>query len=56
MFTSKYQPEFYKPYKPENNSGCCPCSRKKVEEVSIPQVRRYCYIRYDSCQRPTICS
>ncbi len=42
---SKYSPEFFKPYKSENNSCCrrdCPVS----QEIKIIK-KRGCYIRYN---------
>ena len=54
MYVSKYQPEYYKPYKPQNNSGCCHCGGRTPQQEATPKkiVRRYCYIRYDGGQQP----
>lgn len=45
---SKYQPEFHKPYKPQNNAGCgCGCGKKIDPEIAArPTVKRGCFIRY----------
>jgi hypothetical protein len=50
MYTSQYQPEFFKPLKPENQArhGCCG-GKAPAREETKRVVQRACYIRYDGC-------
>lgn len=43
---NKFQPEFYKPYKPENNAGCGCSRRPKTPVERKPAVKRGCAVRY----------
>lgn len=44
---SKFQPEYLKPYKPQNNTGCgCGAKKKDPEIVARPKIKRGCYVRY----------
>jgi hypothetical protein len=47
-FQNKFQPEYYRPYKPQNNAGCCGgCRNRDVKpEVKKPPVRMGCAITY----------
>ncbi len=44
-------PEFNKPYKPENHSGCCGHCKKKEDVVATPVKTRGCFIRYNSSKK-----
>ena len=41
---TKFQPEFFRPYKPQNSAGCG-CKQKPKPEPA-PVIRRGCYTRY----------
>lgn len=44
---TKFQPEFYKPYKPQNNNGCgCGRPRPDPTIVNRPTVKKGCFVRY----------
>lgn len=40
------QPEYLKPYKPQNNAGCCGSCKKKTDVVVKRTVRKGCFTRY----------
>jgi len=43
---NKFQPEYYRPYKPQNNTGCCGKGKAQPPVERKPMVRRGCAIRY----------
>jgi hypothetical protein len=40
-------PELGKPWKPENNGGCCPGCKPKDQPPEKPVVKNGCYVRYN---------
>lgn len=52
MWTTQYQPEFFKPLKPENQArhGCCG-GNSPIRVETKKAVKRACYIRYDGFQQ-----
>lgn len=46
LILTKHQPEFYKPYKPANNAGCCSGCRQTTSQTVEKKVKHGCAIRY----------
>jgi hypothetical protein len=42
----KSSPEYFKQYKPENNSGCCGGCQNKETKTVKKRIKRGCFVRY----------